>query len=420
MQLGSIVYNSNAANTLGAGAANSGLSVTGGVVQLGQLTNQAGNPGILLRDTEVPMGNFPLRFTGMGGIATQGIYFKADAAKAITTPYLIFQDSTGAENGRVNFQNGDIAIGVNAGIAITIATLNQTAIGAHCLGLNQTGIRNTGLGNGVLSLCVSSPANTGVGYAALNNLASGAGFNTAVGYQALYQCVTGANNTAVGLFAGAGTYLGSSDNTLIGQNAGARTTAAGTAVFQGTIIGSNAGSLLATWGVGVIAIGYSAMVNGVLGANSIIIGSNSDSSGGNPANSTIIGQGMDIQISNVVVLGRGDQNIIIGQTVSAAGSDNGSKLQVKGSISLPQTVQAGNYTVTASDYAVIFTATATATIPTAASSLNKIYCIVAAGAAVTVTTSINYNNLSNTSVNTIGPTLSAMIQSDGTTWRQIK
>lgn len=370
---GGISYNTPA-NTAGANLANNGLSVSGGKVQLGGLAGSAA-AAVLLNNREIPLGGFNLLLSGQTTLPALTLQ---QGTTPNLIPQLLFTNNVGTEVGRLAFPDvRNIFIGPNAGFSATAGGTNgKILIGnsaGHDLTTNDTIIA---IGSGALQGTGASPVFSDV---------------IAIGNDVFDR--NGATITG--------------NNMIIGNNScsgGAALAFGGQNLFLG-----NHNSQAGLGGASVI------------GSTNIVVGMNNQV--GNISNSIILAtfnNGASLMsLSNVVIIGTNIQNILLGQTV-AAWSDNGSKLQLSGSISQPITVQAGNFTLDNTTHTVIFTAAATATLPTAAAGINRKYYIVAAGAAFNVTTSINFNNLANASVNTIAAGGSALLQSDGTTWRQIK
>jgi hypothetical protein len=360
MQLGSVVYNSYNPNAASGGIntppfANDGLSISGGVVQLGQDLLSAGTAAVLLGNRRIPMAGFGITFSeiGLGGSTTQpGLTFKAAVNKASTSPYLLFQDSTATETGRINFVGLETFVGFQTGQNYNGTDLRTTAMGWNTLASNVTGTRNTAFGEQALFSVTGTNASTAVGSETLK-FSTGA-FNNGFGYQALFNLATGTNNVAMGVFAGAGIYLGSSNNVMIGHFAGARTLIGASALNQTVIIGSLSLGSNAPGGDNMIAIGYNIFPNAEQGGtNCILIGANITATGGGIANTTMIGQGLSTNQSNIVQLGRADQNIVIGSTTFTAAATQ--KLNILGNMSTggaaPLTLGAG-----AMDFGKIVTA----------------------------------------------------------------
>jgi hypothetical protein len=354
MQLGSIVYSS-----LGQSGginvppfANNGLSITAGVVQLGGLLGSAA-PAVLLNNREIPMAGFALRFSGIAaGNINPGIVLQASATKFATpfpaapTPFIFVLDSAGAELGKIDFLGLNLNIGKSTGWSATSATGTErnTSIGQGANFGSTTGTRITVVGANALNQNSTGSFHTAVGTEALFNQLSGDS-NTAIGYQSMFQTQTGQRNTSVGVFSGAGAYLNSTDSVYVGYFAGARTTIAAAALNQVVIIGAQSFGLNAPGGSNMVAIGFNIYPAAELGGtNCIFIGANITNGGAVAiTNSTAIGQGLDIRISNIVGLGRTDQNVIIG--LAAAAVDSGNRLQVNGKLNTggaaPLTLGAG-------------------------------------------------------------------------------
>jgi trimeric autotransporter adhesin len=318
-----------------AGARN-GVSVdSGNNIVLGQNVGAAGNPAVLLSPREVPMAGNSILWSGVGASAAGNLpafIFKSDATRTGTTPFMFFEDSTGAEMARINFiadfatDDGSVYIGGLSGALDTGATqLDNVAVGWKTLQVN-TGNFHAVVGYEALFSNTSGIQNSVVGNSAMFSNTTGSN-NTAVGFFALEAITTGSQNTSVGAFAGSGIHTSGADNTSIGYNTGVY----GGSATQGNVAFGSQALTTTTHAVGNtnIAIGFKCGFGATttVGSNNILIGPNIVI-GNNFSNTTVIGQGITVSISNVVVLGRADQNIILGST--AAPTDTGQKLQVLG------------------------------------------------------------------------------------------
>jgi len=450
---GSISYDGSPAAGVSAGVAINGLSVSGSNIILGQAIGTGGDPAKLLFNTEIPMNGVYLSFRDLGTTTTSYLLLKSSATVAYTTPSMVWQSSAGVEWSRINFNQGDIFIGYHAGIGTTNVALSANTV----IGYNAGAGVMTTTGNTLVGFyagnAVTSAANvTAFGSGALQVMTTGSN-NTALGYQALTNLASGSDNTAVGWNAGASMGAGSTQNTLVGRGAGYQSITHG-AVTGTVIIGYNTNlqgvagnydimigtntyfSNASTSGGTNILLGYNIVSGGnPIGQNNVIVGSNINSAAltvgngniwigtGNGswasgvANTTVVATGMNIVASNVCYIGISTQNIIIGG-VAAGSTDNGSKLQVLGSISLPITTFTTTGTLDATMHTVIFTGAApVATLPTAASSSGRVYFIVNQNTAGT--TSINYLNFAGTSVNALAANSVTALQSNGTNWYRI-
>lgn len=267
-------------------AANSGTSLAGTVVQLGQPIGALGAPAKLLHSTEIPFNAFALLFSGIGAVAGAHLILKYDpAAAGLFEPYLEFQDSTGALQATIRVDsNGAIYFGGNNGTT-------------------ATGRQNVSLGQNTMSRCTTTRDTVAIGAQA----GSGAGVVT----PSEKNVFIGADNSDIGIGFDTG-----SDGVFIGANTndnGARNVG-NASVWLGSFI-NNGGTVLA----------------GDTGANTILIGS-SIGTGGNAANLTILGTAITSALSNTVLIGRFDQNVIIGAALAGETNDGVNKLQVRGSM----------------------------------------------------------------------------------------
>jgi len=180
--------------------------------------------------------------------------------------------------------NTNVAIGDTA-LANNITGVALVAIGVRAMNAHQTGNSCVAVGRDALRLDVGGGQNTAIGSAAMFNYngSGNVGNNVAVGTSSLESLVTGLRNIAIGYGAGQCAITSSSDNVYLGTNAGFNASA------------------------------------GVQTGN-IIIGANAQTNGASLSNTTVIGQGLSTSLNNVVVLGRGDQNVLIGApTVNQGG-----------------------------------------------------------------------------------------------------
>jgi hypothetical protein len=268
-------------------AANSGTSLNGTIVTLGQAVGAVGNPGKLLRNTELPFNGFSWLLDQIGQVAGAHLIIKYDpAAAALFEPYIEFQDSTGADTGTLRLDStGAIYFGVNNGTT-------------------ATGRQNISIGANAMSRCTTTRDTVAIGAQA----GSGAG----VAVPSEKNVFIGADNSDIGIGFDTG-----SDGVFIGANAndnGARNVGNGS-VWIGAFINNGA-----------------IVLAGDTGANTILIG-NSIGTGGNAANTTVIGTAITTSLSNVALVGRFDQNVVIGAAL-AGEVDDGNKLQVRGNMSV--------------------------------------------------------------------------------------
>jgi hypothetical protein len=283
MQLSNIVY-SGVATSLGAGAANNGLSVNGGIVQLGGPLGAA-SAAQLLNNREIPLNGFGISMTGLGlAVGAHLIFQYAATAINSTEPQITMLNHLGVQIGalRIGESNDSVYLGNNAGSG-------------------NTGIINVFVGGG-----------------------AGAGQLTAT------RCIF------IGGGAGQGNVDGMNNCIAIGNDAMDRS---GSAVgLANIIIGQNAVTGNFTLGNTNIIIGSSACQNpntANIGNFNLVIGNGVNL--GAVSNTAIIGvvnTGASLLgLSNVFVIGDNTKNILLGQTIGAW-ADSGDRLQVTGNINL--------------------------------------------------------------------------------------
>lgn len=396
-------------------SADNGITSVDNVVELGQVAGTAGNPAKLLHDTEVPLNGKGMYFSGVGNfVIGANTLISSELFQVIGDQYL--QGSLEMPNLGSGGGGGTAMISIDGQPFIHTGLITNsfsTFIGY------QAGLQTRTSPNRLQSTVA-------VGQGALQNYGGGVTTNfrgCALGAFAFQALTAGLADTAFGWATGLNsTNLG--ESVLLGTGAGVDVNGTNN-TFLGTLAGG-AGSISATTG-GTPTANNTTLVGHLAGGGlsavdleSVIIlgsGSSKTTNSGTLTNTTIIGNSITTDVNNIVLLGASTQNIIVGG--AAAVPDNGSRLQIAGSFSLPIRSTAVTTAITNADFTVIFTASATATLSTAATSTNRIYVLVAQGAAV-ITTSIAYTNLAGASVTSVGAGTSVMIQSNGTSWIQIK
>lgn len=293
-------------------------------------------------------------FTIIGSVAGLQSVIRLPAAQAVSTPYFQVQNSAGTPIMAFNnISVGNVLIGVDVGGSLTTG-VGSVVIGnpgffGTTYGANTTGSSNTVVGHGALVANTTGSGHTAIGNNCMVGNTTGS-LNTAMGQAALAFNNTGTANVAIGVNAARGNGAGLatySNIVAIGQAAFSNTSSGDNCIA----IGKSALAGLSTVvpiGAGTIAIGASCAANRQIGANNILIGfqncldnsmvDNNIIIGANCtldsiatiSNTTLLGTTMSSAISNIVGIGRTDQNIIVGLTAITA--DNGAKLQVNGDI----------------------------------------------------------------------------------------
>lgn len=307
--------------------ANNGLSLNGSFVQFGQDWNAALNTAQLTNSRSLPLNGFFLDFTG------NNFGFKID-------------DQAGNIKAVDSFSN-EIFLIDPLNVSVEVYTLEVNNVANFTSASNQILKHNGNLflkedyGNGFLTMgtgnATSLVSTVLIGRNILKNYLSSNARTVAVGSEPLYSMVSGIRNVAVGHAAGRST-SDTNDNVFIGASAGRSISATGS--NNNVIVGSLAASAEDGSGIGNVSnstiIGAYAM-NGIKNltaiTNAIIVGYNSGKLSNltdTMSNTTIIGNNIQTDLSNVVLLGRNDQNVLIGKPVT----DNGHRLQVNGGISI--------------------------------------------------------------------------------------
>jgi hypothetical protein len=266
-------------------AANDGLSTdaaTSKIAQLGQTVGRVGNPAVLLEDREIPLAGFGVLLSNL--LASNPAITIKQGVSPLNAPHLLFLSSAGVEIARIVFRDGEsVYIGRNAGATVTLGTVN-ILIGGNAGG---------GLLAGGSNICIGGGAMQGNG--------GGSAFNIVLGQDSLDR-----NGVSVGsgviilghLSTNNGVQPVGNDNIFIGNS------------------NNTTGTPATGIGVDNIILGHANIMGGVLN-NSIIIGNLKNG-----------GVGAEMTVSNVIIIGRTDQNTFIGRPLPIV--DNGNRLQLGG------------------------------------------------------------------------------------------
>ncbi|OQP59646.1 hypothetical protein A3860_36830 [Niastella vici] len=282
---------------------------------------------------------------------------KLPASPAITTPIVQVQDNTGASLMDVRVDTTSIFFGKGAGANSTSPSNANIAIGKEALANNTTGAYNFAAGIRTLYSNTTGSYNMAVGGGGPAMLSNTTGIgNIALGTDALAMNTIGNRNVGIGVnplkFNVTGNYnVAIGDNPMLYNTTGNYNVAIGASALASRISKTSSSQNVAigygcannrTFGVNNIFMGFFANLDAPAGDNNIGIGANSNIYGGsnnillgtgsytsNTSNATVIGQGITCDLSNLVILGRADQNTVVGVTNSS--TDNGARLQVNGS-----------------------------------------------------------------------------------------
>ena len=213
----------------------------------------------------------------------------------------------GAFAGQKNTANNNVFVGTSAGLENTSGTEN-VFVGVNTGDSNTTGGKNTFVGRNAGQANVGGQQNAFFGTSAGSANTSGTN-NIFVGNAAGFANTTGVANTIVGSFAGAAN-VGGQHNTYVGQGAGAEATGS-----DNTIIGYG-GAQFFTTGNNNVFIGSLVANNIVAGSNNTVIGTGAEVSD-TVSFGTAIGAGAVVPSSNTIVLGRGQDLVIVPGILSA-------------------------------------------------------------------------------------------------------
>ena len=223
--------------------------------------------------------------------------------------------STGTDNHFIGTQSGQLNTTGSFNTAVGLATLqlNTTgssnyASGYQALRNNTTGGTNTAVGREALYANTTASQSTAVGYQALTS--NTAGDNSAFGFKALFANTTGIENTAIGELSLTANTTGSKNVALGLQALGSNTTAS-----NNVALGYQAGGV-ATTALGGTYLGYQAAYSTTTSSYNTFIGFQSGYLVTTGSKNVIIGGyngnigGLDIRTSsNYIVLSDGDANV---------------------------------------------------------------------------------------------------------------
>ena len=260
--------------------------------------------------------------------------------------YLSLYNNT---SGQYNTGTGASALQVN-----TTGSSNS-AFGRYTLRSNTTGGSNTATGSGALEFSLTGDNNTANGTGALNRNLTGS-YNTGIGASALYWNQSATNTTAVGYAAANGTGAYSNQGgTYLGYYAGY---SAATGSDYNTLLGYRAGYTVTTGQYNTV-LGYNGTSGGITtGSNNVLIGNDVRSG------LTVTGDNQ-LNIGNLIFgTGLGSGNTLSTGNVGIGTTTPGTKLEVYSATAqarLDRTTSAGfslfiNSTASANDWCTGLTA----------------------------------------------------------------
>ena len=282
--------------------------------------------------------------TGNVGIGIDTPAATLDVAGAINIPA-----TTSATNGVIQMGGAplihaigtqNVFLGIQAGNLALTGTHN-TGVGFAALEDLTTGTftsDNTAVGWAALDTLTSGSSNTAVGAAALGGSTSGG--NTAIGFQALQGNTNSSNNTGVGIRAltHAGT---SADNVAIGADAGRATntgvqnTVIGSSAFFASVVGSNNTAvgyraLFTSTAADNTAMGWKALEN-TTGSTNIGIGKNGGQAITTGSNNIDIGNVGAVESNTIRIGTSGTQTATFIAGISGATASGGATVFVNAS-----------------------------------------------------------------------------------------
>lgn len=292
-------------------AANNGTSLNGTIVQLGQTVGELGDPAQLLHNTEIPFEGLFLAFRGAGSLElTELCDGNGTGTFFITTDNGHLFIHAGVRSG--GFE-GSLYIGYDAGLGASTSTASLQSMLAVGQGAFESFIATT----------LQNYRGAAIGAFSLQSQTQGIG-NVALGWAAGQGGLSFNLNCLLGSVTGTNIDNGSDKNVFVGIGAG----------------GTDVGNL--TGGIGeahsCVLIGYLAGGNNGTASvwtDVILIGAGTgkQTTPGNLTNATVIGSAITTDLNNVVLIGRFDQNVVIGAAL-AGEVDDGNKLQVRGNMSV--------------------------------------------------------------------------------------
>lgn len=343
--LGNIVYNSPAGisgvpGSLG-GADNGTSLAVGNIVELGQPLAAAGDPGKLLHNTEIPFNGFSLAFKDVGSPKGSVPIVKNSLAILPGSPSLLFEDGNNNELARLNFQHENVTIGNSVVDTAIAACVKNVVIGSIAGGTFVDVDRSVFIGQAAGFGIQHGTGNVVIGQDTLDNLATTANGMVVIGAHIMPNNDGSLLDGSVLIGPDMFGLVASGFDVIIGGDI-FTTVGASVVSNQNVIMGVKSCEVTLSVGTNNAFVGYGIdIASTAVGGGNVVLGANA--SVGNNNNVTIIGQGISSPISNIAILGRLDQNVIVGITSGA--TDNGAKLQIHGDIitdgSAPLTAGAG-------------------------------------------------------------------------------
>jgi hypothetical protein len=254
----------------------------------GKQTTSGGTPFLTAYGYNAGLNTTGINNTAIGvnalttnSTGTSNIAIGNDALAANTTGTNKVAIGYQALNAHTTATNGALAIGYQAGLALTAADTfgasmfigfwagktTSTGTDNHFIGtqsgqLNTTGSFNTAVGLATLQLNTTGSSNYASGYQALRSNTT-ASYNTAVGFEASYSNTTGNRNVAIG-----GTALGTSGTSALYSNTtGVQNTAVGAGALKSNTTANNN-----------VAVGMSALYANTTGTQNTAVGTNAGAS----------------------------------------------------------------------------------------------------------------------------------------------
>ena len=245
----------------------------------------------------------PATITSITGTSNQ-IIVSGTSAITLSTPQDIGTSSSPQFARILNSSIGstNLLLGTSTGANLTTGGGN-TLIGQGSGNAITTGTFNIGLGTntygGSGTMTQNSAQNIAIGNSALFSATTTANNNVACGYQALQTLTDGNNNTAVGVQAGQAV-IGGIRNTLIGNSAGYSVSSGS----YNTLVGASPSFVLTTGSFNT-SLGYLAGQSLITGSNNLHLGYNTQASSSSVNNEIVIGN------SSTITQGKGTNTAFI-------------------------------------------------------------------------------------------------------------
>lgn len=288
---------------------NATRNVNGFLYNKGNGRTEFRKPMVKVNDSIYLFGEDTLRLNGGG--STSGNYILNQNTVGQTGNFWI--NGTGTIDNKLlinTTDQGDYKLQVLGSINLesNFRGSRSLAIGTNGTLQSNTGLYNIAIGRLNLTAHTSGNGNIAIGDRVMQTENSGSARNFGIGTQALQAIVAGNDNIGIGTWA-LDWATTAYNNTALGSGAGEVLRTGNNNIYLGAFAGNTLANLYDTQN------------------NNIIIGAYAQGTSVPITNTTVIGTSLSTSLSNVFLLGRSDQDILIGAPTVDAGDY---KLQVSG------------------------------------------------------------------------------------------